>query len=393
MSMISPDYSQPHTADRALFTSPFTLDNSPFIQQLRNNVGSVGSDIPASVSADPATFGRSVVVAPAAAEDTAAMPSLTAASPMSRTQGQPVADPKELARRLALLDQQLQYFERREGEAWRQNTLCTDRIHNKCTQATATLSNLEQKLSSSLSECIKRLEQDGEAVRREVDAAERRLRQMADEAVTRGADSAMQCDSERYAALSRRMELVAEGLQRTERHFEARVTGTSNDLERRLRHIQSEVDAVAENATKAETSRQGASVKLLQLLEESCTAVCAELQGERAERQAMMARLERRLEEAMHRGSHSGTASGGESRQREAGGHGHTRNQPPTLLTSTRSRSRGRSSSTSNSNTNSEPRPVSPLPLAAGKESTNSHSVKRRSESRQSTTSNTAVWR
>lgn len=203
-----------------------------------------------------------------------------------------------MAKRVQALDQKVLYVERREQEGWRVAAQQLNDLTEQSQGGTAAIANLEMRLSRE----VQRLE---ETVGREL-AVEMQRRAEADtrarEAITHAATEVREAiaalEGNRFAVLDRKIDDMASTVSEMCGVFDKRLGELSSQVAHMSKAAATEVVRIEELIAARRKEHEANEVRVLLLLEETCTGLHEQLREERRLRDESHMRLEKLLVES-----------------------------------------------------------------------------------------------
>ena len=204
----------------------------------------------------------------------------------------------ENAKRIQSLEQKVLYVEKREQEGWRVAAQQLNDLTEQSQSGTSSIANLEMRLSREL----QRLEDTiGKELQTEVQRrndAEKRSKDAISQAAAEVRDAIAQLEGNRFSVIDKKIDDMATTVSELCAVFDRRLSELSQQVAHMSKAAASEVVRIEEIMEKRKVEHEANEVRVLQLLEETCTGLHQQLQEERRLREESHMRLEKLLVES-----------------------------------------------------------------------------------------------
>ena len=202
---------------------------------------------------------------------------------------------EELFKRIAAVDQQLQYIERREQEGWRVASEQIGSITENSRNATTAVANLELKLARDVQFYEEQLSKDIQVETQHRQEAEARLKQQITEESSGVRSAIATAEQNRFAELDLKVNDLTTNLAQLCNVVEERLTQLTDQLSNTLHTTRDEAQRVEDMMLKQKEEREKAEINLLAVLEETCVSLHQQIVAERNERIDSQKRMEKLL--------------------------------------------------------------------------------------------------
>jgi len=204
----------------------------------------------------------------------------------------------EVNKRIQSLDQKVLYVEKREQEGWRVAAQQLNDLTEQSQSGTASIANLEVRLSRELHRLEESIGKELNAELQRRTDAEKRSKDAIATAAAEVRESIAQLEGNRFSVIDKKIDDMATTVSELCSVFDQRLGELSEQVAHMSKAAATEVVRIEEMMEAKKREQEANEVRVLQLLEETCTGLHEQLQEERRLREESHMRLEKILVES-----------------------------------------------------------------------------------------------